>query len=116
MEVLEGQICCSDPSEDRAVVGLGDSCCDGVPFDSTGPQICCAGQLNELGIVFTFCVINESSTFQWFWIVTSEMHSTGCSIYGTDKVRGEEMGGEEMEGVGVYLKFGESYLKNSRCH
>ncbi|PIK62300.1 putative usherin [Apostichopus japonicus] len=47
MEVLQGQICCSDPSEDRAVVGLGDSCCDGVPFDSTGPQICCAGTFSD---------------------------------------------------------------------
>ncbi|KAJ8045141.1 Usherin [Holothuria leucospilota] len=43
LEVLPGQICCADPLEDRVVVGAGDSCCAGVPYDSTGPQICCAG-------------------------------------------------------------------------
>ena len=25
-------------------VGAGDECCGGVPYDSSGPQICCAGE------------------------------------------------------------------------
>ena len=43
VSVPAGQICCIDPDEDRVAVGAGDACCRGIPFDTAGPQICCAG-------------------------------------------------------------------------
>ncbi|XP_072050692.1 usherin-like [Amphiura filiformis] len=44
VQVLAGQICCPDPGENRVAVGFGDVCCGGVPFENSGPQICCAGE------------------------------------------------------------------------
>lgn len=43
--MISGQICCPDPDENRVAVGSGDACCAGVPYDSSGPQICCAGKM-----------------------------------------------------------------------
>ena len=48
VQVLPGQICCPDPNENRVAVGFGDKCCGGVPFENSGPQICCAGELNAM--------------------------------------------------------------------
>ena len=42
-DVPPGSICCVDPVYDRVSVGLGDTCCSGVPFMQNGPQLCCNG-------------------------------------------------------------------------
>ena len=48
VQVLPGQICCPDPGENRVAVGVGDVCCGGVPFENSGPQICCAGKSSPM--------------------------------------------------------------------
>ncbi|XP_076463865.1 usherin-like [Babylonia areolata] len=45
VQVLAGEKCCPSPVEDRVSVGPGDSCCGGVPYDSSGAQFCCGGEL-----------------------------------------------------------------------
>ncbi|XP_028328840.1 usherin isoform X1 [Gouania willdenowi] len=39
--------CCPDHLEGRVSVGLGDSCCAGVPYSMTGGQVCCSGRLHD---------------------------------------------------------------------
>ncbi|XP_071778073.2 usherin [Centroberyx gerrardi] len=39
--------CCPDPSQGRVSVGLGDSCCGGVPYSMKGGQLCCGGALHD---------------------------------------------------------------------
>ena len=43
VQVLPGEVCCVSPVEDRVSVGQGDSCCAGVPYSSSGSQMCCGG-------------------------------------------------------------------------
>ena len=43
IEVLPGQICCPDLTEDRVDVGYGDRCCASIPYMTDGAQICCNG-------------------------------------------------------------------------
>ncbi|XP_077990481.1 usherin-like [Glandiceps talaboti] len=47
IQVLPGQICCSDSTGNGAVVDFGDACCAGIPYDTTGPQICCGGMFYD---------------------------------------------------------------------
>nr|XP_018671138.2 usherin isoform X1 [Ciona intestinalis] len=47
LEVGEMEVCCQDPIEDRVSVGVGDSCCGGVPYTDNGLQICCDGSLHD---------------------------------------------------------------------
>ena len=49
LKVLPGEVCCPSPVEDRVSVGQGDSCCAGVPYSSTGSQMCCGGMLISKG-------------------------------------------------------------------
>lgn len=39
--------CCPDKSWGRVSVGLGDSCCGGVPYSMKGGQLCCSGSLHD---------------------------------------------------------------------
>ncbi|XP_059204973.1 usherin [Centropristis striata] len=39
--------CCPDHSQGRVSVGLGDSCCGGVPYSIKGGQLCCSGSLHD---------------------------------------------------------------------
>uniref|UniRef100_A0A667ZN39 Usherin n=1 Tax=Myripristis murdjan TaxID=586833 RepID=A0A667ZN39_9TELE len=45
--VQTGEHCCPDPSQGRVSVGLGDSCCGGVPYSVKGGQLCCGGGLHD---------------------------------------------------------------------
>ena len=41
--VYPEEICCFDDTEDRVIVGVGDSCCGTIPYSSDGAQVCCNG-------------------------------------------------------------------------
>ncbi|XP_010791101.1 usherin [Notothenia coriiceps] len=43
----EYENCCPDPSQGRVSVGMGDSCCGGVPYSTKGGQLCCRGSLHD---------------------------------------------------------------------
>lgn len=45
--VFVDEHCCPDPSQGRVSVGLGDSCCGGVPYSMSGGQVCCGGSLHD---------------------------------------------------------------------
>lgn len=45
--VFVDEYCCPDHSQGRVSVGLGDSCCGGVPYSVTGGQLCCSGTLHD---------------------------------------------------------------------
>ncbi|XP_068172657.1 usherin isoform X1 [Antennarius striatus] len=45
--VQTNENCCPDRSQGRVSVGLGDSCCGGVPFSTMGGQLCCSGTLYD---------------------------------------------------------------------
>ena len=45
VEVLPGQICCPDTTEDRVDIGHGDRCCASIPYMADGAQICCNGMV-----------------------------------------------------------------------
>ena len=41
--VYPEEICCFDDTEDRVIVGMGNSCCGTIPYSSDGAQVCCNG-------------------------------------------------------------------------
>ncbi|CAB1442995.1 unnamed protein product, partial [Pleuronectes platessa] len=43
----EDEYCCPDHSQGRVSVGLGDSCCGGVPYSMKGGQLCCSRSLHD---------------------------------------------------------------------
>ncbi|NXL36266.1 USH2A protein, partial [Glaucidium brasilianum] len=45
--VLVGEVCCPNKEQNRVSVGIGDSCCQGMPYSTSGNQICCAGSLHD---------------------------------------------------------------------
>lgn len=45
--VFVDENCCPDHSHGRVSVGLGDSCCGGVPYSTRGGQLCCSGSLHD---------------------------------------------------------------------
>ncbi|TWW67416.1 Usherin Usher syndrome type IIa protein [Takifugu flavidus] len=45
--VKSNEYCCPDHSWGRVSVGLGDSCCGGVPYSLRGGQLCCSGTLHD---------------------------------------------------------------------
>ncbi|XP_009864107.1 PREDICTED: usherin-like [Apaloderma vittatum] len=45
--VLVGEVCCPNEEENRVSVGIGDSCCQGMPYSTSGNQICCGGYLHD---------------------------------------------------------------------
>ncbi|XP_055465169.1 usherin [Psammomys obesus] len=45
--ILPGEICCPDEQRTRASVGFGDACCGGMPYSTSGSQLCCAGKLRD---------------------------------------------------------------------
>ncbi|XP_055581897.1 usherin [Falco cherrug] len=45
--VLVGEVCCPNEEQNRVSVGIGDSCCQGIPFSTSGDQICCGGSLHD---------------------------------------------------------------------
>ncbi|XP_068597953.1 usherin [Brachionichthys hirsutus] len=45
--VKTNENCCPDRSRGRVSVGLGDSCCGGVPYSVMGGQLCCSGTLYD---------------------------------------------------------------------
>ncbi|NXU70580.1 USH2A protein, partial [Oreotrochilus melanogaster] len=45
--VLVGEVCCPDEEQNRVSVGIGDSCCQGMPYSTSGNQICCGGSLHD---------------------------------------------------------------------
>ncbi|XP_053172998.1 usherin [Scomber japonicus] len=45
--VKNNEYCCPDHSQGRVSVGLGDSCCGGVPYSTKGGQLCCSGSLHD---------------------------------------------------------------------
>ncbi|AWP01780.1 putative usherin-like [Scophthalmus maximus] len=45
--VKNNEYCCPDHSQGRVSVGLGDSCCGGVPFSVNGGQLCCSRSLRD---------------------------------------------------------------------
>uniref|UniRef100_A0A672FK37 Usher syndrome 2A (autosomal recessive, mild) n=1 Tax=Salarias fasciatus TaxID=181472 RepID=A0A672FK37_SALFA len=47
VHVKLNEYCCPDHSQGRVSVGLGDSCCGGVPYSVTGGQLCCSGSLHD---------------------------------------------------------------------
>ncbi|MBN3306045.1 USH2A protein, partial [Amia calva] len=47
VRVLPGEVCCPNAGQARVSVGLGDACCDGNPYYSSGRQICCAETLHD---------------------------------------------------------------------
>nr|XP_046239587.1 usherin [Scatophagus argus] len=47
VHVKTNENCCPDHSRGRVSVGLGDSCCGGVPYSMRGGQICCSGSLHD---------------------------------------------------------------------
>ncbi|KAM9860567.1 LOW QUALITY PROTEIN: usherin [Aulostomus maculatus] len=47
VHVKTNEYCCPDHSQGRVSVGLGDSCCGGVPFSAKGRQLCCSGRLYD---------------------------------------------------------------------
>uniref|UniRef100_A0A3P9BUF9 Usherin n=1 Tax=Maylandia zebra TaxID=106582 RepID=A0A3P9BUF9_9CICH len=47
VHVKTNEYCCPDHSQGRVSVGLGDSCCGGVPYSVTGGQLCCSGTLHD---------------------------------------------------------------------
>lgn len=64
LEVLPGEICCPDSTEDRVSVSQGDLCCGSVPFMSSGAQMCCQGNilltsLPSLQLTFIFIFVHS---------------------------------------------------------
>uniref|UniRef100_A0A3P8RYW1 Usherin n=1 Tax=Amphiprion percula TaxID=161767 RepID=A0A3P8RYW1_AMPPE len=47
VHVKNNEYCCPDHLQGRVSVGLGDSCCGGVPYSVTGGQLCCSGSLHD---------------------------------------------------------------------
>ncbi|XP_044201958.1 usherin [Thunnus albacares] len=47
VHVKANEYCCPDHSQGRVSVGLGDSCCGGVPYSTKGGQLCCSGSLHD---------------------------------------------------------------------
>ncbi|KAI4829884.1 hypothetical protein KUCAC02_001544, partial [Chaenocephalus aceratus] len=47
VHVKHNENCCPDPSQGRVAVGMGDSCCGGVPYSTKGGQLCCRGSLHD---------------------------------------------------------------------
>nr|XP_057944950.1 usherin isoform X3 [Doryrhamphus excisus] len=47
VQVKTNEYCCPDHSQGRVSVGLGDSCCGGVPYSTKGGQLCCGGSLHD---------------------------------------------------------------------
>ncbi|XP_051795531.1 usherin [Acanthochromis polyacanthus] len=47
VHVENNEYCCPDHLQGRVSVGLGDSCCGGVPYSVTGGQLCCSGSLHD---------------------------------------------------------------------
>ncbi|KAM7406312.1 hypothetical protein PAMP_000697 [Pampus punctatissimus] len=47
VHVKTNEYCCPDHSQGRVSVGLGDSCCGGVPYSTKGGQLCCSGSLHD---------------------------------------------------------------------
>uniref|UniRef100_A0A8B9CDD6 Usherin n=1 Tax=Anser brachyrhynchus TaxID=132585 RepID=A0A8B9CDD6_9AVES len=45
--VLVGEVCCPNEEQNRVSVGIGDSCCQGMPYSMSGNQICCGGSLHD---------------------------------------------------------------------
>lgn len=45
--VFVDEYCCPDHLQGRVSVGLGDSCCGGVPYSVKGGQLCCNGSLHD---------------------------------------------------------------------
>lgn len=45
--VFVDENCCPDHSRGRYSVGLGDSCCGGVPYSGRDGQLCCSGSLHD---------------------------------------------------------------------
>ncbi|XP_070762485.1 usherin [Enoplosus armatus] len=47
VHVKTNENCCPDHSAGRVSVGMGDSCCGGVPYSMKGGQVCCSGSLHD---------------------------------------------------------------------
>ncbi|XP_068431767.1 usherin [Clinocottus analis] len=47
IHVKNNENCCPDHKQGRVSVGLGDSCCGGVPYSMKGSQLCCSGSLHD---------------------------------------------------------------------
>ena len=47
VQLLTGQICCPDTTQDRVDIGYGDQCCGSIPYSGGGAQICCDGKIVE---------------------------------------------------------------------
>ncbi|KAJ6666901.1 hypothetical protein lerEdw1_018903 [Lerista edwardsae] len=45
--VLAGEVCCPNEEQNWVSVGIGDSCCQGTPYSTSGNQICCDGSLHD---------------------------------------------------------------------
>uniref|UniRef100_A0A8D0L665 Usherin n=1 Tax=Sphenodon punctatus TaxID=8508 RepID=A0A8D0L665_SPHPU len=45
--VLAGEVCCPSEEQSGVSVGVGDSCCQGTPYSTSGNQICCGGSLHD---------------------------------------------------------------------
>ena len=48
--VYPEEVCCFDDTEDRVIVGVGDSCCATIPYSSNGAQVCCNGGLKTTAL------------------------------------------------------------------
>ncbi|XP_053139313.1 usherin [Hemicordylus capensis] len=46
-KVLAGEVCCPNEEQNWVSVGIGDSCCQGTPYSTSGNQICCGGSLQD---------------------------------------------------------------------
>ncbi|KAK2920361.1 hypothetical protein Q8A73_002565 [Channa argus] len=47
VHVKPNEYCCPDHLQGRVSVGLGDSCCGGVPYSRKFGQLCCGGSLHD---------------------------------------------------------------------
>uniref|UniRef100_A0A8C6NEI0 Usherin n=1 Tax=Melopsittacus undulatus TaxID=13146 RepID=A0A8C6NEI0_MELUD len=46
-KVSVGEVCCPNEEQNRVSIGVGDSCCQGIPYSISGNQICCGGALHD---------------------------------------------------------------------
>ncbi|XP_060102758.1 usherin [Heteronotia binoei] len=45
--VLAGEVCCPNKEQNWISVGIGETCCQGTPYSTSGNQICCGRSLHD---------------------------------------------------------------------
>lgn len=47
MSITSGEVCCPNKEQNSISVGTGESCCQGIPYSTSGNQICCGRSLHD---------------------------------------------------------------------